>query len=121
MISFRQIRDGWIVGVVLHNDAVESEFVPLGECLMHGDFWEFSVLCRWRWRVNDGFDISIFDQGVKLTEEQWDFVQRHIERKYNIPFDDEGHFDHKKFYEVMRSEPEEKDPDEDDSDLIFFN
>ncbi len=103
---FRKLRLGWIVGILLHNDAVESEFVSIGDGLMHGDFWEMPVLCRWRWRVEDGFEISIFDHDVKLDEEQWQFIQNHITKKYNVPFDDRGYLNQEKFIEIENQEQE---------------
>jgi hypothetical protein len=108
-MTFREISYGWIVGIILHNDAIESHFVPLGDGSMHGDFWEMKVFARWRWNPSDGFDKSAFDCDVDVNMEQWDFAKRHLERVYGIPFDDEGYFNRKLFYEKMKSDPELED------------
>ena len=115
MPNFNDIRYGWIVGITMHNGAVDSRFVSIDDSSMHGDFWEFDVYCRWRWRANGGLDVSIFDFGVELDEEQRWHIESHLSRVYGIPFDDNGKFKRKEFFEIANGQ-EEDEWDREDSE-----
>ena len=110
--SFRAARYGVIIGIVDHNDAVESVFVSLDEIdsWMHGDLFDFrGVFHRWRWDHKNG--IESFEEacgGERMDCETRYRIKSHLEREYGIKYAD-GRFDWKHFKEMEDLEPDEDD------------
>jgi len=91
--------DGFIVGVVDHLDVVYSKFGMFSETTEIAHARDLpNAFCKWRWDFDRNIYYLLAD---KPTPTQFDFIRRHLTRKYNIRFWENGHFDIDDFISKM--------------------
>ena len=88
--TYQQLIDGNIIGIIDAYGAVHSQFTG-EELKCHADYWYSTNHGNWRW----DWDKSIhwFMSESKLNSAQLDAVRNHLNKKYGIPFWDNGHHD----------------------------
>lgn len=85
----------WVVGIITAYDEVLSES---DDILKIGTHDKYFSLCHKKWRFNIEHGIHIFGGAFDLTEEDAELIRCHLEKKYGIPFDENGRLDYKKIY-----------------------
>jgi len=109
MLSFNDLYSGWIVGIIDSYGAVHSKFCPLygkgitdGGLKTHEELFPRNIMKRWRWSYSDGINQSSLSSDLDV--EDWDKIQRHITRKFRIPFWGNGYHDIDFFMSKMDEE-----------------
>jgi hypothetical protein len=118
--TFQGMETGVIIGIIDHQDAIESYFIPLNEMdqWMHGDVFDFrGVFHRWRWHYKDGISTTTddFKYAEKIDVESTYRIESHLTRIYGIQFDDRGCVDWEHFQNKIKDEEKNgiKDPYDD--------
>ncbi len=112
--TFMGMHFGNILGIIDHQGAVDSVFIPLDEMedWMHGDVYGLKgVFHRWRWFYSDGITTSgdSFRYCGKMDVEDYDRIQRHLTKKYWLKFGDRGRLDWKHFMSKVKEEEKKEE------------
>jgi len=88
MISFTNLRKGYVIGIIDYYGCVHSKFFKLNEEHSHGNTFQGSSFKRWRWYAYKDIQISPFSSTFDI--EEIDKVRRHLTKKYRIKFTENG-------------------------------
>lgn len=98
MIQFSKLRWTNILGVITSQGSVESRATGNNvEC--HEEYWNPCPHIRWRWDYSHC--IWWISGECKPDDEQYEFIQKHLTRKYGLKWWDNGHHDIDHFLSKM--------------------
>ena len=105
--KFKQIYDGYIIGIVTHNGSVDSRLCDYDDnSHMHGDFWDSTQRNgNWRFDTNNGLRSSVLGNGMNKDDRFK--IADHLTRIYNLNFDTRNNtFNWERFYSDLKAEEE---------------
>jgi hypothetical protein len=101
---YTKLRNSRIIGYIDHLDSVQSRSFGIDdrlESVTHEDLFG-KVLKGWRWDYDRGLEFSIYASG--LSDEDFELIRNHLEKKYKIPFYENGYHDVDFFCKKMDEE-----------------